>query len=77
MSANRIYQYVCTSGFVSGIIYTTCGGLYYLDIVDHFITNYGLILIGLLELLAVGWLYGAEKLRSYINEVSDVRIGKW
>ncbi len=70
-------MYVCAAGFVSGIIYTTCAGLYYLDIVDHFVTNCGLILVGLLEVVAIGWLYGAEKLRSYINEVSDVKIGKW
>ena len=72
-----ITLYVCAGGFASGIIFTTFAGLYYLDIVDHFITNYGLVIVGLLEAWAVGWLYGAEKLRKYINEVSDFKIGKW
>jgi NSS family neurotransmitter:Na+ symporter len=69
--------YVCVFGFLSGIVYTTVAGLYYLDIVDHFITNYGLVFVGLLEAIAVGWIYGAEKLRKYINEVSDIKIGVW
>lgn len=69
--------YVCVFGFISGIIFTTFAGLYYLDITDHFITNYGLVVVGLLEALAVGWLYGVDKLREYINEVSDIKIGKW
>lgn len=69
--------YVCVFGFFSGIIFTTFAGLYYLDITDHFITSYGLVLVGLFEVLAVGWLYGADKLRDYINSVSDIKIGKW
>lgn len=72
-----ISMYVCSFGFISGIIFTTCAGLHYLDITDHFITGYGLVVVGLLETLAVGWLYGADKLREYINEVSDIKIGKW
>jgi len=69
--------YVCVAGFICGIIFTTFAGLYYLDITDHFITNYGLVFIGLLEVWAIGWLYGAERLRRYINNVSDIKIGKW
>ena len=69
--------YVCVFGFLSGVIYTTVAGLYYLDIVDHFITTYGLVFVGLLEVIAVGWIYGAEKLRKYINDVSDIKIGIW
>ena len=69
--------YVCVFGFLSGVVFTTTAGLYYLDIVDHFITSYGLVFVGLLEVIAVGWIYGAEKLRKYINDVSEIRIGVW
>jgi len=69
--------YVCVLGFCSGIIFTTQAGLYYLDITDHFITNYGLVLAGLLEVAAVVFFFGAENLRAYINEVSDIKIGRW
>ncbi len=73
----RVSLWVVISGFIAGIIFTTNAGLYYLDIVDHFITSYGLVLVGILETLAVGWMYGAVKLRAYINGVSDIKIGKW
>ncbi|MEA2082017.1 MAG: sodium-dependent transporter [Elusimicrobiota bacterium] len=69
--------YVCAAGFICGIIFTSFAGLYYLDITDHFITNYGLVAAGLLEIWAVVHFYGAEKLRAYINEVSDIKIGKY
>jgi len=69
--------YVCVLGFVAGIIFTTFAGLYYLDITDHFITNYGLVIAGLLEIGAVVFFYGTDKLRSYINEVSEIKIGRW
>ncbi|MFH1429762.1 MAG: sodium-dependent transporter [Candidatus Margulisiibacteriota bacterium] len=72
-----ITLYVCVFGFICGVIFTTFAGLYYLDITDHFITNYGLVIVGLLETIAVGWLFGADKLRQYINEVSEIKIGKW
>ncbi|MCK4422831.1 MAG: sodium-dependent transporter, partial [Candidatus Omnitrophica bacterium] len=64
--------YVCVFGFSCGIIFATRAGLYYLDITDHFITNYGLVIVGFLEAIAVGWFYGADKLRAYINNVSDI-----
>lgn len=68
---------VCVLGFLAGIFYTTGAGLYFLDIVDHFVTYFNLIIIGILECIAVGWVYGAEKLRKYINEVSSIKLGKW
>lgn len=69
--------WVCLAGFMAGIIYTTRAGLYFLDITDHFLTNYNLILAAIFQLILAGWIYGAEPLRRYINEVSDWRIGKW
>ena len=68
---------VCLAASIAGIIYTTRAGLYFLDIVDHFVTNYNLLLVGILQTILVGWIYGAEKLRRYINQVSDWQVGKW
>lgn len=69
--------WLCVVGFLSGIIFTSAAGLYYLDIVDHYVTSYGLVGMGLLQCIAVGWFYGAKEMREYINEVSDIRIGAW
>ncbi len=68
---------VCLVGFLAGILYTTRAGLYFLDIVDHFVTNYNLVLVGICQCLLIGWIYGAEKLRREINEASNWKLGKW
>ena len=77
MKKQHIALIVCVLGFLAGIIYTTNAGLYLLDVVDHFVTSVSLIVIGILECIAVGWIFGAEKMRAYINKVSDFKIGTW
>lgn len=74
---DRIALVVCIVGFLTGILYTTRAGLYFLDIADHFVTNYNLLLVGLFQAILGGWVYGAEQLRRYVDEVSDWRLGKW
>ncbi len=61
----KVITIVCSAGFIGSLIFTTNGGLYVLDIADHFITNYGLILGGLLECLVVGWVLKATVLRRH------------
>ena len=68
---------VCSAAAIAGIIYTTRAGLYFLDLVDHFVTSYNLLLVGICQSILVGWIYGAEKMRRYINQVSDWKVGKW
>ncbi len=68
---------VCATAFFLGIIFTTRAGLYWLDVVDHFITTFGLVAVGLAECLIIGYVLGAERIRRYVNEHSDFSIGKW
>ncbi|UCG29320.1 MAG: sodium-dependent transporter [candidate division WOR-3 bacterium] len=68
---------VCVFGFLIGVIFTTRGGYYWLDIVDYFASSYGLTLVGLLECIVIGYIYKAHKMRDYVNEVSEFKIGKW
>lgn len=66
----------CLGGFLLSLIFTTRGGLFWLDIVDHYILQYGLVAVGLLECVAVGWIFGAQNLRLHINATSNIRIGR-
>lgn len=68
---------VCICGFLIGIVFTTRGGYYWLDIVDYFASSYGLTLVGLLECIVIGYIYKAHKMREYVNEVSEFKIGRW
>jgi len=68
---------VCMVAFAIGIVYTTTGGLYWLDIVDRTVCFYGLLITGALACLVVGWGFGADKLRAHLNETSDIKVGSW
>ena len=64
-------------GFLGSIVFTTQAGLLWLDIVDHFLTHYGLVVVGILECILVGWLFRLEVLRKYIDSISSVKLGPW
>jgi len=68
---------ICILGFLVGILYTTGGGLYWLDIVDRAVCFYGLLLTGALATIVIGWVFGAKKLREHLNETSDIKVGAW
>jgi len=62
-------------GFLGGIIFTTGGGLAWLDIVDHFLSHYGLFIAAILQCILIGWVYGASRLREHANAVSLFKVG--
>ncbi len=64
-------------GFLGSIIFTTQAGLLWLDIVDHFLTHYGLVVVGILECILVGWCFRLKVLRNHINRISSVKLGVW
>jgi len=68
---------ICMLGFLVGLPFTTRAGLYWIDIADHFITNYGITVVGFLECIVIGYVLGAKKARNYINQVSEMKIGIW
>ncbi|KGX86693.1 sodium-dependent transporter [Pontibacillus litoralis] len=60
------------------LAYATQGGLALLDTVDHFINSYGVALAGLVEVVAIAWLYrGLKDIQNHANSVSDIKIGAW
>jgi len=72
-----VVSVLCISGFIGGIIFTTQGGINWLDIVDHFLTQYGLVLGAIFECIIVGWIYKANKLTQHINHYSSWAVGRW
>jgi len=65
-------------GFALGIIFTTEGGLSWLGTIDGFVNGtWGIVLVGLIECLVVGWLYDINILRRHANARSDWKIGPW
>ena len=72
----NVVTFTCAAGFMGSLVFATQGGLFWLDIVDRFITHYGLVIIGLLECLVIGWVLKAEVLRAHMDEVSATRLPK-
>jgi len=68
---------ICLVGFVASLLFTTGSGLYWLDIVDYFISNFGLVLVGLVECLIMAWAFRVSVFRENANKTSDILIGRW
>lgn len=77
LSRKKAATLACIVGFLVSIIFASRAGLLVLDIVDHFINNLGIVFTGLVEVLMFGWMFKLESFREYINELSDVHVGKW
>ena len=56
------------------LLYSYNNGLYMLDIVDHFISGYGILAVSILECIIIGWIYGAEKLRYQLKKQSGLSL---
>ncbi len=76
-SRKLVVSVLSVAGFLGGIIFTTQAGIYWLDIVDHFLTQYGLVLAAIFECVILGWFYKAAKLREHINHYSRWNLNKW
>ncbi len=65
---------VCGLGFLGGLVFATKPGIYLMDIVSHF-SSYNILLVILLECIAIGWFFDSEKMASFINSNSKIKIG--
>ena len=77
VSREKVTFIICMIGFLLGLFLATGGGIYWVEIMDHFVSNFALVFVGLLECLVFGYVLGGEKIRRYVNDVSEIRIGKW
>jgi len=60
------------------ILFATQGGLFFLDVADYFINNFGVALSGLVEVIVVAWFVKElRNLKDHADAVSDIRLGAW
>ena len=76
ISRKKIVHRVALTGFLAGIILTTRAGAAWVDILDHILANYSLLVIGLSEALLVGWIIGVSKLETHLNAISRPQLGR-
>lgn len=68
----KITLFVCISLFLAGLIYTTPGGLYVLDVIDFFGGGFIIFVLGIVEIIAISWIYGKlrnvhDYMKSHLN----------
>ena len=71
-----VIGYCLIAGLIS-LIFTTGSGLLLLDIVDHFINNFGIVFSGLIEVILIGWLFNLNSIKDHIHPISDFQVGIW
>jgi NSS family neurotransmitter:Na+ symporter len=63
---------------ILSILFSSNGGLYFLDVVDYFINNFGVALAGLIEVIAIAWIARElGNLQEHANGISDIKLGLW
>ncbi len=77
ISKGKSLVILCIIGFIIGLIFCSGSGFYWLDIVDKFLSDVGLVPIGIAECMVVGYIFGANKLKKHINKTSELYIGNW
>ncbi len=78
VSRKKALTGACLVAFLVSVIFTTGAGLYILDIVDHFMMNYGVALGGLVEIIVLGWIIKKlPEIEAHVNPISDFPVGKW
>ena len=73
----KVVSYISIIGALLSATFATGAGLYILDIMDNFINNYGIVVVGLLETLLIGWIIKPKVIREHTNAISYFKIGKW
>ncbi|QSZ67781.1 sodium-dependent transporter [Methanofollis aquaemaris] len=68
---------ICVAAFAVSLIYMTDAGLLWLDVIDHYVNNFLVLMVGLAEAVVIGYGYGAPKLREFVNKYSDWKVGRW
>jgi len=77
MSRKKALAWACGVGFIFSAIFATGGGLYVLDIADHFINNYGIVGAGLVEAIVIAWMFKLTFIKDHVNPISDFPVGPW
>ncbi|MCR5755239.1 MAG: hypothetical protein K6G30_10585 [Acetatifactor sp.] len=69
---------VCVVAGVMSLLYVSGAGLAVLDIVDHYLNQINMILIGIAECIAVAWAFDSTKILEEVNKNTvKFKIPKW
>merc|ERR1719461_83698 len=75
----QISSVICVLGALVSCLYCFDTGFYWLDLVDFYINNYGMVFLGICEAGACGWFYSYDLIEAKIGKLSSniYRYGYW
>ncbi len=66
------------AALLSIILLGTTSGVYVLDIIDHFINRFGILLVAVVSMVLVTWVFRkTDLLRDHLNRDGSVHLGRW
>lgn len=71
-----VAAFLSCCGFVMGLVFCSQAGLFWLDLVDHFITSYALVLVAICESVIIGWLFTTRRLRAHLDRHRELRSSR-
>ncbi|OWF44595.1 sodium-dependent proline transporter-like [Mizuhopecten yessoensis] len=72
-----VILFVCIFCFLLGLPITTSGGMYWLQLLDHYVGSWSLLVIGLTELMVINLIYGINRFLSDIEVMQGYRPSIW
>ncbi|XP_060687910.1 sodium- and chloride-dependent neutral and basic amino acid transporter B(0+)-like [Hemiscyllium ocellatum] len=63
---------VCSLFYLLGLLCVTQAGIYWLNLLDHYVTDWILVITALLQLIGLSWIYGTNR---FIKDI-EVMIGE-
>jgi len=67
--------FISLAGFITGIPLITGAGMHWIGIIDHFVMNYVVTVVVVVECIAVAWLWHSRRFVMTINHHSDIPLG--
>lgn len=77
INRRKVSAVFCGTGFLVGIFYTSQAGLFWIDIIDHITTSYGVSIAILVECLLLGWKRGFLDSVSQFSGLPSVAVKWW
>lgn len=63
---------------ISLLFFSTTSGVYVLDILDHFINRFGILLVAVVSMVVLAWVVRAlPGLAAHMNRTGSIRLGQW
>ncbi|WP_339228654.1 sodium-dependent transporter [Oceanobacillus sp. FSL K6-2867] len=63
---------------VISLLFATQGGLFFLDVADYFVNQFGVAMLGLVEVVLIAWILRKVMMfKNHADSISDIHLGSW